>query len=238
MFVADQCYDFAVNCPHTYNTKSDKFTQPQWFHFSILNVRRPLHLKMNKGNKTHNQPQMCMGLTGAWYAFTTNSHHSPVLPTFTKQLLFFKCMYERWSLQFSSELWHDVKPLHPDLESAIRIIPYFLEYPAHFFSKNCDKKLGCVAYSWIMKLVKTRLHQDKPGTTTSIRALVWMRLNTSHGQCPTIETFTFPPTCQTKPANCRVRMYVSWWDQHVCVLWKWVKRACVYDLPWLVKNQE
>jgi hypothetical protein len=25
-------------------------------------------------------------------------------------------------------------------------------------------------------------------------------------------------------------MYVSWWGQRVRVLWKWVQRACVYDL--------
>jgi hypothetical protein len=63
----------------------------------------------------------------------------------------------------------------------------------------------------------------------SICALVWMRLNTSHGQCP-IDTFTFPPTRQAKPAKHTVRMYLSWWGQCVHVLWERVWRACVYDL--------
>jgi hypothetical protein len=80
----------------------------------------------------------------------------------------------------------------------------FSNTPRTFFPKNCDQKLGCAAYSRIIKLVKTCLHQDEwgrgGGSQTSIRALVRMRLNTSDGQCP-IETFTFPPTRQAKPAN-------------------------------------
>jgi hypothetical protein len=88
-------------------------------------------------------------------------------------------------------------------------------------------------------LVKTCFHHDAMtsgvewggGGRTSIRALVWMHLNTSHGQCP-IETSKH----QAKPAKSRVQMYVSWWGQCICVLWKWVHRACVYDLSRLVKN--
>jgi hypothetical protein len=84
-----------------------------------------------------------------------------------------------------------------------------------FFPNRLQPKTGgCAAYTRITKLVTSRLHQAERGRgggggeeRMNIRALVSMRLNTSLDQCP-IETFTFPPTRQAKPANRRVRMYV------------------------------
>jgi hypothetical protein len=117
-----------------------------------------------------------------------------------------------------------------------RIYCIFLNTPHTFFPKNSDQKLGCTVYLRITKFVMTCLHQDEQDGASSIHAMVWMCLKTSHGQCP-IETFTFPPMCQAKPANHRVRMYISWWGQHIHILWKWVQKACVYDLSWLVKTK-
>jgi hypothetical protein len=33
------------------------------------------------------------------------------------------------------------------LELQLFHIPYFLEYPTHFYGKNADQNLGCTAYS-------------------------------------------------------------------------------------------
>jgi hypothetical protein len=43
------------------------------------------------------------------------------------------------------------------------ICSVFLNTLHTFFPKNCDQKLGCVAYSRITKLVKTRKHKEDGG---------------------------------------------------------------------------